>query len=116
MPLTLPISYDRQAPGSRSITFTVGGVAPDLSAYTARMQVWKSGADTTAAHLFQLASPTQVTLGPAGSIVISMVAFESQLSTHGASADSMFHYTLDVQDGSNPRLFVASGPIARNQP
>ena len=80
------------------------------------MQVWRSGADTTSAHLFELGSPTQVTLGPGGSIVIDMVAFESQLSVHGAAADSMFHYTLDVRDGSNPRLFVASGPIARNQP
>ena len=52
MPLTLPISCDRQAPGSKSITFTVCGVAPDLSAHTARMQVWKSGADTQSAASF----------------------------------------------------------------
>ena len=115
MPLTLPISYDRQAPGSRSITFTIAGVAPDLSAYTARMQVWESGASTTSTHLFQLGSPSQITLGPAGAITINMVAFDAQVVSHAPSA-AMFHYSLDVQDGSNPRIFVASGPVARNMP
>ena len=43
-----------------------------------------------------------------------MVAFETAANTAGTEA--VWHYTLDVQDGSNPRLFVASGPIARNQP
>jgi hypothetical protein len=114
MPLTLPISYDRQAPGSKSITFTVGGVAPDLSAYTARMQVWKSGADTQSAASFSLTETTGITVGAAGSIVLDMVAFETAANTAGTEA--VWHYTLDVQDGSNPRLFVASGPIARNQP
>jgi hypothetical protein len=43
-----------------------------------------------------------------------MVAFETAAATAGT--DALWHYTLDVQDGANPRLFVASGPIARNQP
>lgn len=115
MPITLPISYDRQAPGTLSITYTVGGVAPDLSAYTGRLQVWSSGASTTGTHLFQLGTPTQITLGAGGSIVIDMVAFESQVVAH-APTEAVFHYSLDVQDGSNPRLFISSGPVARNQP
>jgi hypothetical protein len=115
MPTTLPISYDKQAPGTRAITYSVGGVAPDLSAYSGRLQVWQSGASTTATHLFQLGTPTQLTLGAGGSIVINMVAFESQVVTH-APTESVFHYTLDVQDGSNPRVFIASGPVARNKP
>jgi hypothetical protein len=114
MPLTLPISYDRQAPGSRSITFTVGGVAPNLTGYAARMQVWKSGADTQSAPSFSLTQTTGVAVGTAGSIVLNMVAFETAAAAAGT--DALWHYTLDVQDGSNPRLFVASGPIARNQP
>ena len=114
MPVTLPISYDRQAPGSRSITFTVGGVAPDLSAYTARMQVWRSGLSTSAAADFTLDETSGVTLSTGGSIVLDMVAFETAATSAGTEA--VWHYTLDVRDGSNPRLFVASGPIARTQP
>lgn len=115
MPLTLPISYDKQAPGSRAITFTIAGVAPDLSAYTAHMKVWESGASTTASELFQLTSPSQITLGTAGAITINMVSFEAQVVSHAAAA-AMFHYSLYVQDGSNPKVFVASGPVARNMP
>jgi len=115
MPLTAPISYDGRAPGSRSITFTIGGVAPDLTAYTARMAVWKNGVSTTSAPLFTLANGSGITLGTGGAIAIDMAAFETQVAAL-APNDALFHYVLDVRDGTNPRVFVSSGPVARGQP
>jgi hypothetical protein len=115
MPTTAPISYERAAPGSRQLTFTLNGVAPNMTGWTGRLQVWRSGASVISTNLFQLATPSQITLGPAGAISIDMVAFESEVVTH-APNEAVFHYVLDVQDGSNPRVAVSSGPVARNQP
>jgi len=115
MPTTLPITYDRQAPGTRSIFYSVGGVPLDMTGYTARMQVHVSGSSTTSAPLFTLTETTGVTVGSGGSIVIDMTAFEAQVVALAAES-AVFHHHLDVRQGSNPRIHIASGPIARNQP
>lgn len=115
MPLTAPISYDSRAPGSRSITFTVGGVAPNLTGYAARMAVWKNGVSTSSAALFTLTQGAGVTLGAGGAIALDMAAFETQVASL-APTTALFHYVLDVKDGANPYVFVSSGPVARGMP
>lgn len=115
MPATLPISYDRQAPGTRSITFSVGGTPLNMTGYTGRMQVWRSGQPVTASPIFTLTETTGLTLGTAGALTIDMVAFEAAVVTNAVN-EAMFHYTLDVRSGSNARVNISSGPIARAQP
>lgn len=115
MPATLPISYDRQAPGTRSITFSVGGTPLNMTGYTGRMQVWRSGQSTTSSALFTLTETTGLTLGTAGALTIDMVAFEAAVVTN-APTEAMFHYALDVRSGTNARVNISSGPIARAMP
>lgn len=112
MSQTLNINYDPYAPGTFALTFTVNGVAPNLSTgYTATMRIWRSGLPTTAAADVTVTSPSAIALGTAGSIVLDLVVIHTALalvSTTGA----VWTYDLIVTPTGAYSQKVCSGQLA----
>lgn len=113
---TLNIVYSKQAPGTFAMTYSVGGVAPNLSTgYGANLRVYRSGLSTTASADHTATAGVGITLGAAGSITLDLVAIDAALSVVDAS-ESIWTYTLEVVPTGSPDQPVCSGYLVRRQP
>ena len=112
MSQTLNINYDPYAPGTFALTFTVNGVAPNLSTgYTATMRIWRSGLPTTAAPDVTVTSPSAIALGTAGSIVLDLVVIHTALALVSTTA-AVWTYDLIVTPTGAYSQKVCSGQLA----
>jgi len=112
MSQTLNINYDPYAPGTFALTFTVNGVAPNLSTgYTATMRIWRSGLPTTAAPDVTVTSPSAIALGTSGSIVLDLVVIHTALALVSTTA-AVWTYDLIVTPTGAYSQKVCSGQLA----
>lgn len=113
---TLNIVYQRSAPGTFAMTYSVGGVAPNLSSgYTAALSVYRSGLSTLSAPDYVASETAGITLGAAGSITLNLVTVNAGLNLADA-AEAIWTYTLTVTPTGNPAQKVCGGYLVRAQP
>ena len=113
---TLNIIYPPQAPGTFSLTYSVGGSAPNLSTgYTASMRVWRNGSPVTAGSEATFTQAAGITLGTAGGIILQLTTIESVLIGLHPN-ESSWHYTLTVTPTAGNAQYVCGGSITRAQP
>ena len=112
MSQTLNINYDPYAPGTFALTFTVNGVAPNLSTgYGATMRIWRSGLPTTAAPDVTVTHPTAIALGTSGSIVLDLVVIHAALALV-SSTNAVWVYDLVVTPTGSYSQKVCSGQLS----
>lgn len=113
---TLNIVYQRSAPGTFAMTYSVGGTPPNLSSgYTAALSVYRSGLSTLSAPDHTATESTGITLGTAGSITLDLVTINAALNLVDA-AEAIWTYTLTVTPTGNPAQKVCGGYLVRAQP
>lgn len=113
---TLNIVYTRQAPGTFSLTYSVGGTPPNMSTgYTAAMRIWRSGLPTIAGPDHTATDSAGITLGAAGAIQLDLVAINTAISAVDA-AEAIWHYHLTVTPTGNAAQSVCGGYLVRAQP
>ena len=112
MSQTLNINYDPYAPGTFALTFTVNGVAPNLSTgYGATMRIWRSGIPTTSAPDVTVTHPTAIAFGTAGSIILDLVVIHAALALV-SSTEAVWTYDLIVTPTGSYSQKVCSGQLA----
>lgn len=112
MSQTLNINYDPYAPGTFALTFTVNGVAPNLSTgYGATMRIWRSGLPTTAAPDVTVTAPSAIALGTSGSIILDLVVIHTALALV-SSTEAVWTYDLIVTPTGSYSQKVCSGQLA----
>lgn len=113
---TLNIVYSRSAPGSFSLTYSVGGTPPNMSTgYTASLEVYRSGLSTLASPDVAADTTSGITLGAAGAIQLNLVTINSALNTVDAT-EAIWMYRLTVTPTGNPEQYVCGGYLVRAQP
>lgn len=112
MSQTLNINYDPYAPGTFALTFTVNGVAPNLSTgYGATMRIWRSGLPTTASPDVTVTAPGAIALGTSGSIILDLVVIHTALALV-SSTEAVWSYDLIVTPTGAYSQKVCSGQLA----
>lgn len=113
---TLNISFSDYAPGTFSVTYSLGGTAPNMSTgYTAAMRIWRSGRPTDSAPDVTATTASGIALGAAGSIVVNLATVNSALDAVDAS-ETLWHYDLSVTPTGNLAQKVSSGYLMREMP